>query len=150
MRNGHFYLSPIKAALALETDHAVSLSRLLDEMAVTVDLAIVPCLGEGACHIRAETVKAGDLQDLPEGLDLLISNSHGIQRARAIRAAHYQTGFPADKVIGYSNRISIGYRGVVQTINDMANAVMKPKLSGYKKIARKRLPLKPYECDKTI
>ncbi len=150
MRNTHFYLSTIKAALALETDHAVSLSRLLEEMAVDVDLAIIPWLSEGARNIRAMTVNAGDLQDLPEGLDLLISNSHGIQRAKAMRMAIYQTGFPVDKVIGYSNRISIGYKGVVQTVNDMANALMKPKLSGYKKIDGKRLPLKPYECDKTI
>ncbi len=127
MRKAHFYLSPIKVALALETDHSISLSRLLEEMAVAIELSVVPHLTERTEQIKAMTVKVGTFQDISSAFDLLISNSHGVRRASASGVAHYQTGFPSDKVIGYGSRISIGYRGIIQTINDMTNALLNKR-----------------------
>jgi nitrogenase molybdenum-cofactor synthesis protein NifE len=125
MRDAHFYFGSRKVCIALEPDHAVQISTVLDEMSANVDLAVIPTLSEAADNIRAGSVVIGDLFSVNRHFDLLIANSHGEDRAREFNMPLYQTGFPVYKVLGHTARVTIGYRGTLAMINDMGTLLMK-------------------------
>ena len=57
--------------------------------------------------------------------DLLISNSHAEDTAKRLGAPLYQMGFPVYKVLGNSHKVTIGYRGTLGLINDIANLFLE-------------------------
>ena len=67
----------------------------------------------------------GDLNDIGDGFDLLISNSHATEAAGRLNAALYQTGFPLHKILGATARVSIGYSGTLNLVNDIGNLLLK-------------------------
>ncbi|MGO9377461.1 MAG: nitrogenase iron-molybdenum cofactor biosynthesis protein NifE [Dissulfurispiraceae bacterium] len=124
MRDAHFYLGGKKACLALDPDHAVQMSRLLDEMGVTVDQVVIPYLTQSAANIIADEVQIGDLHSLGTGCDILISNSHAVETARRLNIPLYQTGFPVNKILGIVARVTIGYLGTLGVVNDIGNLLI--------------------------
>jgi nitrogenase molybdenum-cofactor synthesis protein NifE len=125
MRDAHFYFGGKKICIALEPDLAVQTSIWLDEMGVSVELAMVPTLSNAADRIRAREVRIGDLQSIAGQYDALISNSHGEHTAKRLGVPLYELGFPVYKTFGYTSKITIGYRGTLALISDMANLLMK-------------------------
>jgi nitrogenase molybdenum-iron protein alpha/beta subunit len=121
MRDAHFYFGDKKVCLALEPDLALQTSRWIDEMGGHVGLAVVPHYRPGLERICAETVVVNDLFSVEGQFDILISNSHAGDTAKKLGVPLYQTGFPVYKVLGCNSRISIGYRGTLMIINDVAN-----------------------------
>ncbi|HTZ16972.1 MAG TPA: nitrogenase iron-molybdenum cofactor biosynthesis protein NifE, partial [Dissulfurispiraceae bacterium] len=93
MRDGHFYCGGRKACLALEPDHAVQLSRLLDDMGIVTSRAVVPQFAKHAGHIIAEEVIVGGLDSIGKDFDILISNSHAEEAAGQLDVPLYQAGF---------------------------------------------------------
>jgi nitrogenase molybdenum-cofactor synthesis protein NifE len=121
MRDAHFYFGGKKFCIALEPDLAVQTSRLISQMGAEVTLAVIP---QGAGHadkIIANEVVVGDLHSIEGEFDLLISNSHAEDTARKLGIPLYQAGFPVYKIIGHTSRITIGYRGALAFIYDVAN-----------------------------
>lgn len=121
LRDAHFFFGGKKVCLALEPDHAVQMSELIAETGATVELAVIPYLSASAAHIKAKRITGGDLFSIDGDFDLLVSNSHAVDTARRLETALYQTGFPVYKVIGNSAKVTIGYRGTLGIINEMAN-----------------------------
>lgn len=123
MRDSHFYLATKKVIIAIESDHAIQISQLLDEMAMETVLTVVPLMNEDAKKIHTKVLMQGNLSDINERADLLISNSHAEDRANRLAMPLYQIGFPSYKMMGITHRETIGYKGALQTLNDMVNLI---------------------------
>jgi nitrogenase molybdenum-iron protein alpha/beta subunit len=124
MRDAHFFYGNKKVCLALEPDLALQTSRWLDEMGAQVELAVLPTLAASADRIIARRVEVSGLFSIRGRFDLLISNSHGSDTALRLKAPLYQTGFPVSKVLGAAARVTIGYRGTLEMINEVGNLMM--------------------------
>jgi nitrogenase molybdenum-cofactor synthesis protein NifE len=124
MRDAHFYFSGRRAGIALEPDLSLQTSRWLDEMGADVRTVVIPQPSKAAERITAESVVVGDLSSLDGGLDILISNSHAEDAAKDLGIPLYQTGFPVYKILGNNSKFSVGYRGSLTIINEVANLLM--------------------------
>jgi nitrogenase molybdenum-cofactor synthesis protein NifE len=124
MRDAHVYYGSKKACLALEPDLAVQTSKWLDEMGATIELAVIPTLSAAADRILARDVRIGDLSSLQGAFDLLIANSHAEDTSKKLGAPLYQMGFPVYKTLGYTSKVTIGYRGTMTLIHEVGNLMM--------------------------
>ena len=137
MRDAHFYFGNKKVITALEPDLSVQTSRWLSEMGAEVVLSVIPHAAASGKSIEAREVITGDLRDVHNydtgnsrgKPDLLISNSHGEDTSLRNGIPLYQIGFPLHKLMGGNARITVGYKGTLTLINDVAN-IMASK-SGY-------------------
>ncbi len=125
MRDAHFYYGNKSVCIAVEPDLSVQISKALDEMGADVELAVVPSYSDAAEKIHAKNIIVGDLFSIRGSFDLLISNSHAEDTAKKLGAPLYQAGFPVYKILGYSSKITIGYRGALTMINEIANLLIK-------------------------
>ena len=110
MRDAHFYYGNKKACLALENDLSLQAASWLDEMGAEIEIV---------------DVNSRDLFSVEGNFDLLISNSHAEDTAKRLGAPLYQMGFPVYKVLGNSHKVTIGYRGTLGLINDIANLFLE-------------------------
>ena len=125
LRDAHFFTAGKKVCIALEPDHAVQQSRLLSGAGMEIALAVIPTDGPGAGKIQAARTMISDLFSIEGEFDLLVSNSHAEETAKRLGVPLFQTGFPVYKLFGNTARISIGYRGVLGIINEVANIFLK-------------------------
>ena len=129
MRDAHFDFANKKVVTALEPDLSVQTSRWLSEMGAEVVLSVIPHAAASGKSIEAREVIIGDLWDIhnysngnSQGTpDLLISNSHAEDTSRKCGIPLYQLGFPLYKLMGGTARITVGYRGTLTLVNDIAN-----------------------------
>jgi nitrogenase molybdenum-cofactor synthesis protein NifE len=121
MRDAHFFTAGKKAAIALEADHAVQVSRVCNAMGVDVSLAVIPLASAAAEKIYAWKVMTGDLSSFEADADILISNSHAEDIAGDLGVPLLQKGFPVYKTLGNNVTVTIGYAGTLALINEMAN-----------------------------
>ncbi len=124
MRDLHFYYGSKKVCLALEPDLSIQISRLVSETGANVELSVVPNYMPAIELIQSKEVLIGDLSSLSGDFDLLISNSHAEKKAERLGIPLYQLGFPTYKVFGNNHRVTIGYRGTLTMINEIANLLM--------------------------
>ena len=125
VRDAHFFTAGKKVCIALEPDHAAQQSRLLSGAGMEIALAVIPTEGAGAVKIQAAKTIISDLFSIEGDFDLLVSNSHSEETAKRLGVPLFQTGFPVYKLLGNTARISIGYRGVLGIINEVANIFLK-------------------------
>jgi nitrogenase molybdenum-cofactor synthesis protein NifE len=125
MRDAQFYLSGKKVCVTLEPALAVQTSRLLYEAGCEIELAVIPQHSVNASSIAAKKVIVGDISMIDGELDLIISNSHAEDRARDMGIPLYELGFPSYKTMGACSKITIGYRGTQNIINETASLIMK-------------------------
>ncbi|MBI5639702.1 MAG: nitrogenase iron-molybdenum cofactor biosynthesis protein NifE [Nitrospirae bacterium] len=125
MRDAHIFFGGKKVCLALEPDHAVQTSQWLSEMGSDIPLTVLPAFSEAAELIKAQSVITGDLFSIDGAFDLLISSSHAEEAAERLGIPLLQAGFPFHKVIGNTNKITIGYRGTLSLIHEAANMLAK-------------------------
>jgi nitrogenase molybdenum-cofactor synthesis protein NifE len=125
VRDAHFVTAGKKVCLALEADHAVQQSRLLSGAGMEIPLAVIPTEAAGAGKIQAERVMVSDLFSIKGQFDLIVANSHGTDAAKKLGAPLYQIGFPVYKLFGNTARLTIGYKGALETINEIANIFVK-------------------------
>jgi nitrogenase molybdenum-iron protein alpha/beta subunit len=124
-RDAHVYFGGKKICIALEPDLAVQTSKWLDEMGATVELAMIPTLSTAADRIRAREVRIGDLYSITGEYDVLISNSHAESTANKLGIPLYELGFPVYKTFGYTSKVTVGYRGTLTMVSEMANLLIK-------------------------
>jgi nitrogenase molybdenum-iron protein alpha/beta subunit len=90
-------------------------------MGAVVSLSMLPNSGPSAERVRADEVRVGDLFSIEGDFDILISNSHAVDAAERLGTALYQSGFPVYEIFGNNTKVTIGYRGTLATINEIAN-----------------------------
>ncbi len=125
MRDAHFYYGGRRIILALEPDLALQMSNWLAEMGASIETAIIPTLSDAADRIQAQSVQIGDLSSLQGGCDLLVANSHAEQTAKRLGTPLYEAGFPVYKTLGYTSKVTVGYRGTLTMIHEVGNLLMK-------------------------
>ena len=91
----------------------------------TVELVVIPTLSNAADRIRAREVRIGDLHSIISEYDAIISNSHAEGTASRLGIPLYEMGFPVYKTFGYTSKVTVGYRGTLAMISEMANLLMK-------------------------
>ncbi|HDO35542.1 MAG TPA: nitrogenase iron-molybdenum cofactor biosynthesis protein NifN, partial [Nitrospirae bacterium] len=124
MRDAHSCLGNKKVCLALEPDLSVQISSVLERMGADVELSIISEYSMAAERIHAKSVVVGDLFSVEGDFDLLISNSHAEGTAGKLGVPLYQMGFPVYKVLGNTTKVTIGYRGTLTMINEIANLIL--------------------------
>jgi nitrogenase molybdenum-cofactor synthesis protein NifE len=125
MRDAHLLYGKKKVCLALEPDLSVQFSKWLGEMGASVALAVLPQHADSAARVRAVETVVGDLFSIEGDFDILISGSHAVDTAERLETALYQAGFPVYKIFGNTAKVTIGYRGTLTTINEVANVFVK-------------------------
>lgn len=124
MRDAHSCFGSKRIALALEPDLALQTSCWLTGMGASPAQVVVPSGSPSLSTIPAGRVVIGDFSTVEGGIDLLIASSHGERTAQRLRAPLYQLGFPVYKVLGATARTTVGYRGTLLMIYEVANAMM--------------------------
>ncbi len=125
MRDAAFFFGGKKIALAQESDAAVGLSALIGEMGGDTELAVVPVEAQSCAKINARKVVVGDFGSVDGEFDLLIANSHGAMTAKALDASHLHWGFPVFERLGHTTALSAGYKGTLDMVNMIGNALME-------------------------
>ncbi len=110
MGDAHFYFGNKKICIALERDLSLQMSGWLNEMGAEIEII---------------DVNSEDLFSIHGDFDLLVSNSHAEDTAKRLGVPLYQMGFPVYKVLGNTHMKTIGYRGTLGLINDIANLMMR-------------------------
>jgi nitrogenase molybdenum-cofactor synthesis protein NifE len=125
MRDAHLLYGKKEVCLALEPDLSVQFSKWLGEMGASVKLAVLPQPADSAAKVRAGKTVVGDLFSIEGDFDILISGSHAVDTAERLGTGLYQAGFPVYKIFGGTAKVTIGYRGTLTTINEVANVFVK-------------------------
>jgi nitrogenase molybdenum-cofactor synthesis protein NifE len=125
MVDSHYQFGRKRIAVALEADHLKSMVRFLAGMGCEIQAAIAATRTRGLDALPAERVLVGDLEDLEEaarGADLIVANSNGRQAAaKAGVKAHLRAGLPVFDRLGAHQRVSVGYRGTMNLVFEVAN-----------------------------
>lgn len=123
MRDAHLAFSGARLALALEPDHAASIATMLSELSAPPVAAVLPTISPVASRIAAREVTIGDFASVPVDIDLLIAGTRADRTATARGAAHVPLGFPQPDGYGAARRVTIGYRGAADLVDELANTL---------------------------
>jgi len=112
-------------AIALEADHLKGMIRFLAGMGCEIQAAIAATRTRGLDALPCANVFVGDLEDLEaaaKGADLLVANSNGRQAAARLGIkAHLRAGLPVFDRLGAHQKVSVGYRGTMNLVFEVAN-----------------------------
>ncbi|MBK8909663.1 MAG: nitrogenase iron-molybdenum cofactor biosynthesis protein NifN [Rhodospirillales bacterium] len=130
MLDAHFYFTDRTAAVALEPDLLLAVTRFLEEMGAHVTAAITTMKTAAVAKAPCQALQVGDLEDLermvtPGGCDLVIANAHAEAVAASIGAPLYRMGFPVFDRLGAGHRIGVGYRGSRELLFDLGNLLIE-------------------------
>ena len=125
MADGHYQFGDKKVAVALEADHLKSMVCFLAGMGCEVQAALAATRTRGLDGLPAGRVFVGDLEDLEtaaRGADLLVANSNGRQAAAKLGIkSHLRAGLPVFDRLGAHQKVSVGYRGTLNLVFEVAN-----------------------------
>ncbi|MBF2018557.1 MAG: nitrogenase iron-molybdenum cofactor biosynthesis protein NifN [Hydrococcus sp. C42_A2020_068] len=124
----HFYFGRKKVSLALEPDLLYQTSWSLKEMGAEIHAAVTTMKSPILEDLPVETVTVGDLEDLEdlaEGSDLIIANSHGKRVSQKYNIPLYRMGYPIFDRLGNNHRCLVGYRGTIQFLLDVGNLFLE-------------------------
>lgn len=125
MVDSHYQFGRKKVGVALEADHLKAMVGFLAGMGCEIQAAVAATRAPGLNALPAKEVFVGDLEDLERvgrGVDLLVANSNGRQAAAKLGVkAHLRTGLPVFDRFGAHQRISVGYRGTMNLVFEVAN-----------------------------
>lgn len=127
MLDGHFYTGGIKVAIAAEPDLMLAVGSLLHDMGAELRCCVSTTKSAAHALLPAEQVLLGDLENLEQGAadcDLLVTHSHGRQAAERLGKPLLRVGFPVFDRIGNAHRCSVGYRGTMNLIFEIANLMI--------------------------
>lgn len=136
MLDTHFMLGHLAVAIAADPDLLLALHDLVTAMGAQVVSAVAPARGAALKQLNLQQVQVGDLEDLEraareQGARLLIGNSHLTASAERLDLPLLRAGFPQYDYLGGFQRQWCGYRGIQQTLFDIANL----RLSRHEEIA---------------
>ncbi|MBI5748533.1 MAG: nitrogenase iron-molybdenum cofactor biosynthesis protein NifN [Nitrospinae bacterium] len=138
MVDTHLLMAGKKAAVGLEGKLCLGISRFCLEMGMQVKGARgkpaprIKC-GAGSAsmslHDSSRDSKQGgqgtsdleDLEDMAEGVDLIITNSHGKEISERLGIPLLRMGFPVFDRFGEPLKLRVGYRGSLNLLFEMAN-----------------------------
>ncbi|MMZ60309.1 Nitrogenase molybdenum-iron protein beta chain [compost metagenome] len=133
MLDAQFNYAGASAVVALEPDHLLSVASWLEEMGVELR-GLVASYETTLLQELNRDVWIGDLDDaeqLAQGVDLWISNSHGKGGAKRCGAAFMAVGFPIVDELGAYTSVTVGYKGTMEQINKAGNLLIQREENAY-------------------
>lgn len=135
MLDTHFMLGQLRVAIAADPDQLLAMHDLIVSMGGEVVTAVAPAKGPALKTLAMPVVQIGDLEDLEADAreyraQLLIGNSHLVEASHRLHIPVLRAGFPQYDYVGGFQRVWCGYRGIQQTLFDIANL----KLSQHEEI----------------
>jgi nitrogenase molybdenum-iron protein NifN len=129
MLDTHFMLGQMKAAIASEPDLIIAFNDLVVSMGGETVAAVAPSNAVSLKKSSLLEIKIGDLEDLENiakrnHAEILISNSHAVQSAERLGIPILRAGFPQYDLVGGFQRNWVGYRGIRQSLFDLANLML--------------------------
>ena len=124
----HFFFGRKKVCLALESDLLLAMVDFLLGMGAQIQGAVTTTKSPSLEQLPIESVTVGDLYDfeqLANGADLLITNSHGKKIAQKLKIPFYHQGFPIFDRLGNGFFSKVGYRGSIQLLFDIGNIFLE-------------------------
>lgn len=135
MLDGHFYFAGKKIAIGAEPDLLLGLASLATDLGARIVAAVTTTPGSKAIDLTPADVivgDLGDLEDLANEADLLVTHAHGRQAAERLGIPHLRVGFPIFDRLGSAYRSSIGYSGTRNLIFETANLFLAaPHVHGH-------------------
>ncbi|MEO1428783.1 MAG: nitrogenase iron-molybdenum cofactor biosynthesis protein NifN [Cyanobacteria bacterium J06633_8] len=128
MLDTHFFFGRKRVSLALEPDLLWSTINFLQSMGAEIQAAVTTTRSPLLEKLLVEKVIIGDLEDfeqLVEGSDLLIGNSHTSTIARKFNIPLYRQGIPIYDRLGIGQYTKVGYRGTMQILFDIGNIFLE-------------------------
>jgi len=132
MLDGHFSFGRKKIAIGAEPDLLYAMSSFFVEMGAEISAAVTTTSSPLLEDVPALELHIGDLEDLEEraaGCDLLVTHSHGRQASERLRIPLFRVGIPIFDRLGAAHQLSVGYRGTMGLIFEVANIFLS-NLSG--------------------
>jgi nitrogenase molybdenum-iron protein NifN len=124
MLDGHFHIGGVKVAIGAEPDLLLAMGSLLHEMGAELTCCVSTTHSAAHALLPAAEVVIGDLEDMERAAadcDLLITHSHGRQMAERLGKPFLRIGFPVFDRVGNAHRCSVGYRGTMNLVFEVAN-----------------------------
>jgi nitrogenase molybdenum-iron protein NifN len=120
----HPYFGCKLVSLALEPDLLWSTIHFLQSMGMQIHSCVTTTRSPLLEELPTTSVTIGDLEDLEQladGCDLLITNSHGDAIAQRLDIPFYRLGIPIFDRLGHGQFSRVGYRGTIQLLFDIGN-----------------------------
>ncbi len=146
MLDTHFHLGQARVGIAAEADLLVAMSQLLASVGAETVAAVAPDQAPALAEVATNQVTIGDLADFKAlatagQAELLVGNTHVADLAKQLDRPVLRAGFPQYDWFGGFDRVWIGYRGMRQTLYDLANALAsleRGELEPYRSIYSQR------------
>ena len=128
MLDAHFYLGGLRVAVGLEPDHLFDVGHFLLENGMDLVARVTTTASPLLPKMPGGKAVVGDLGRLEteardRGAQLLLTHSHGRQAAERLGIPLFRLGLPIFDRLGASHRLSIGYRGAMETLFRLANLI---------------------------
>jgi len=126
MLDTHFMIGSTRVGIAADPDLVKAFDALMTSMGAEMCAVVIPAKSKTLGSISIDTVQIGDLEDLEllakeHKVDLLIGNSHAAESAQRLHVPLVRTGFPQYDLVGGFQRCWLGYRGIQNTLFELAN-----------------------------
>ncbi|MDJ0734070.1 MAG: nitrogenase iron-molybdenum cofactor biosynthesis protein NifN [Nostocaceae cyanobacterium] len=128
MLDTHFFFGRKRVSLALEPDLLWSTVNFLRSMGAEIHTAVTTTRSPLLEKLPVETVTIGDYEDfeqMAQGSDLLIANSHASAIAKRLSIPLYRLGIPIFDRLGNGQYTKVGYRGTMQMLFDIGNIFLE-------------------------
>lgn len=130
----HSQLGGKSVAMAGEADHLSAFCALFASINMYVPVLVAPCNQAQLMKLNVENVHIGDLSDLKlqaqrANVDLILGNSHSKSIAKDLQKPLLRIGIPVHDEYGCFAKSHVGYRGITQTLFELANLLKAPKHS---------------------
>ena len=129
MLDTHFMIGATRYGMAADPDLLTGFSALMTSMGSELVTAVIPARATSASQLPVSKVQIGDLEDLEKSArehraQLLVGNSHCAASAERLGLPLIRIGFPQYDLLGGFQRCWVGYRGVQNTLFELANVFM--------------------------
>ncbi|MEM1394228.1 MAG: nitrogenase iron-molybdenum cofactor biosynthesis protein NifN [Cyanobacteria bacterium P01_H01_bin.150] len=128
MLDTHFFFGRKRVSLALEPDLLWSTITFLQSMGAEIHAAVTTTRSPLLEKLHLEKVIIGDLEDFENvvnGSNLLIGNSHTATISRKLNIPLYRQGIPIYDRLGIGQYTKVGYRGTMQILFDIGNIFLE-------------------------
>lgn len=128
MLDTHFYFGRKQVSIALEPDLLCSTVHFIQSMGAEILCAVTTTRSPLLEKLPVTNITIGDYEDfeqLAQGSDLLIANSHGAVVAKKLGIPLYRQGIPIFDRLGNGQFTKVGYKGSMRLLFEIGNLFLE-------------------------
>lgn len=135
MLDAHFFYGGKSAAIAIEPDDLLGLSKFLKyELGIDIKAGITTAKSDWFSEFDEKIMRVGDLEDLEtygSGADVVISNTNALKTSGRIGAPLLRMGIPIKDRIGTFNKSFAGYTGTAALAAELGNLLLMKEAGSF-------------------